>query len=266
MTLEPVLESDVDFLHELQPTDWPDIVPNFKFYTSSPFCSPIKIKLDNIIVGIGTGINFGNTGWLAHIIVRSEERNKGIGSAIVDHLVNKLKETRCESISLIATELGYSVYKKFGFVEQTEYVFFERNEPLKGQCLSENIVRYSNTFAEEICSLDQTVSGENRRKLLSDKLDNSHVFRRDGKVTGFYLPELGEGLIVANDAEAGNELMKVRSSRTKKSVLPVDNNAASSFLTANGFSEYKRAKRMILGKEFKWQPNKLFNRIAGNLG
>jgi len=60
--------------------------------------------------------------------------------------------------------------------------------------------------------------------------------------------------------------MKVRSSRTNKSVLPVDNKTAVDFLTKNRFSEYRRAMRMILGKGFRWQPEKLFNRIAGNLG
>lgn len=266
MIPESVFRDEIDSLHELQPDGWPDIIPVFKFYTSSSFCFPIKIRLDNIIVGIGAGIKLGNTGWLAHIIVRADQRNKGIGSAVVDNLLNKLKEEGCESISLIATELGYPVYKKFGFADQTDYVFFERSEPLKDLRVSENVIPFSDSFVEEIFSLDQTVSGETRREMLIDKLDNSYVYRRNGKVFGFYLPDLGEGLIVASDAEAGIELMKVRSSGANKSVLPVNNNAAISFLTQNGFSEYRRAKRMVLGKEFGWQPDKLFNRIAGNLG
>jgi hypothetical protein len=266
MILEPVRESDIKSLHELQPADWPDIVPTFKFYTSSSFCFPIKIRSDNIITGIGAGIKLGDTGWLAHIIVRAEQRNKGIGSAIVDYLVDRLKEVGCGSISLIATDLGYPVYKKFGFIDQTDYVFFGRNEPLKDKCLSENIVPYSSIFAEEIFSLDQTISGETRRELLSDKLDDSYVYRKNGKINGVYCPDLGEGLIVANDPDDGIELMKLRSSRMNKCVLPVDNKVAISFLTQNGFSEYRRAKRMISGKEFKWQADKMFNRIAGNVG
>jgi Acetyltransferase (GNAT) family/Acetyltransferase (GNAT) domain len=266
MILEPVSANDIDILHELQPDGWPDIVTSFEFYTTSSLCFPIKISSDNIIVGVGAGIKFGGTAWLAHIIVKADQRNKGIGSAIVDQLVNKLKDDGCASISLIATELGHPVYKKFGFVDQTDYVFFERSEPFKDQRLSGNIVPYSSAVAEEICSLDRTVSGETRRELLGDKLDRSFLYRRDGKLIGFYLPNLGEGLIVAGDVDAGIELMKARSSRTNKSVVPVDNKAAIDFLTANGFSERKRAKRMIWGKEFVWQPDKLFNRIAGNFG
>ena len=266
MVLERVTENDLEYLKELQPDGWSDIIPAFKFYSGSPYCFPIKIKSENIIVGIGAGIKLGDTGWLAHIIVRVGQRNMGIGSAIVDHLLGKMNEEGCMCISLIATELGYPVYRKFGFVDQTDYVFIEGNAPLRDQCTSENIVPCSPTFADKIFSLDQAVSGETRRELLSDNLDNSYVYQRDGKVAGFYLPNLGEGLIVASDAEAGIELMKARLSRMNKSVLPVDNSAAISFLTKSGFSEKKRAKRMILGKEFMWQPENLFNRIAGNLG
>jgi GNAT superfamily N-acetyltransferase len=266
MTPELVAPGDIDSLKELQPDGWPDIIPVFKFYTSSPFCFPVKIESEKVIVGIGAGIKLGTTGWLAHIIVRADCRNKGIGSIVVDNLVSKLKEEGCESISLIATQLGYPVYKKFGFIDQTDYVFFERGDTLKDQHTPEHVMPYSDDSVEEIFALDRAVSGEMRREILCDKMGDAFVYKKDGRVTGFYLPSLSEGLIVADNAEAGIELMRVRCSRLNKSVLPADNKPANDFLIANGFSEYRRAKRMILGKEFKWQPEGLFNRIAGNLG
>ncbi len=266
MVLKPVLEDDLESLRELQPDGWPDIVPVFKFYIDSPFCFPVKISGENSVSGIGAGIRFGSTGWLAHIIVRSEQRNKGIGGPIVDHLVSKLREEGCESISLIATELGHPVYKKFGFVDQTDYVFYQKQEPSSNQYLSRQVVRCSEEWFEEILCLDHVVSGETRRELLIDKLQGSFVYRRNGGLTGFYLPDLGEGLIVAEDPEAGVELMKARLTGANRGILPVDNRAATGFLTANGFSEYRRGKRMVWGKAFPWQPDKLYNRIGGNLG
>jgi GNAT superfamily N-acetyltransferase len=266
VVIEPIVEAEIDSLRELQPDGWSDIVPAFKLYTTSSFCYPIKVKSDNGTIGIGAGIRFGNTGWLAHIIVQSKERNKGIGSKVVDCLLNRLKCEGCESISLIATELGYPIYKKFGFADQTDYVFFERSEPLKGQSISGNVLPCTSAYAEDIFSLDQEISGETRTELLRDKLANSFVYREGREVTGFYLPEVGEGLIVANNAEAGIELMGLRLSRANKSVVPADNETALAFLVARGYREYNRAKRMIWGKTFGWQPRKLFNRIAGNIG
>ena len=40
------------------------------------------------IIGIGTGIVFGNTAWIAHIIVNPEFRRRGIGRKIVIKLLN----------------------------------------------------------------------------------------------------------------------------------------------------------------------------------
>ena len=102
--------------------------------------------------------------------------------------------------------------------------------------------------------------------MLNDKLENSYVYQENGKLTGYYIPGLGEGLIIADNVEAGIELMKLRYSIINKGVLPIDNIEGIKFLKENGFLEIKRAKRMILGKEFSWQPGKVFNRIGGNLG
>ena len=90
---------------------------------------PVKISIENKIIGIGTGIVFGNTAWLAHIIVNPEFRRRGIGRKIVIELLNIIKNTGCETVSLIATELGCPIYEKAGFIEQTKYAFFEKEKP-----------------------------------------------------------------------------------------------------------------------------------------
>lgn len=181
MILDAIVESDLCNLRELQPEGWPDIIPIFEYYVKMPFCKPVKVMIENRIVGNGAGISLGNTAWLAHIIVNPEFRKKGIGSLIVDHLLKILKNSGCETVSLIATELGYPVYKKAGFVEQTEYAFFEREESFKEYYRAENIVRSTNTNTEDIISLDKIASGEYRSRLLIDKLENSYVYQKKWK-------------------------------------------------------------------------------------
>ena len=266
MILDTIIESDLYNLRELQPEGWTDIIPIFDYYAKMPFCKPVKVTIENRIVGIGAGISFGNTAWLAHIIVNPEFRKRGIGSLIVDHLLIFLKNAGCETVSLIATDLGYKIYKKAGFAEQTEYVFFEREKQFKDYYRTENIVRCSNTNTEDIFSLDKNVSGEDRRRLLIDKLENSYVYQKNGKIIGYYFPDLGEGLIVADNIEAGIELMRLKFSTSNSGAMPVENREGIAFLKENGFIEIKRAKRMILGIKFPWHPSKIYNRIGGNLG
>ena len=235
MVFEPIIENDIHYLRELQPDGWSDIIPLFEYYIKTTFCKPIKVVINNRIVGIGTGILLNNTAWLAHIIVNPEFRKMGIGSSIVNYLLEYLKNRDCETISLIATELGYPIYKKVGFVEQTKYVFFERKEPLKENIRSKYIIQYKNVNAREIFSLDRIVTGEDRRVFLNDKLENSYVYQKYGKTIGYYLPKLGEGLIIADNVEAGIELMRLRYSIVNKGVLPIDNIEGIKFLNENGF-------------------------------
>jgi GNAT superfamily N-acetyltransferase len=226
----------------------------------------VKVIIKSRIVGIGSGISLGKTAWLAHIIVDPEFRKRGIGSFIVEQLLDSLKKSGCETVSLIATELGYPIYRKAGFVEQTEYVFFGREEPLKDYCRPENIVQLANTNIDDLLNLDKEISGEDRKRLLTDNLEGCHVYQSNGKNIGYYLPELGEGLIIADNMEAGIELMRFKYAASDKGVLPVENREGIAFFKENGFVETRKAKRMILGKAFPWRPSNIFSRIGGNFG
>lgn len=265
MTFDPIIEGDLERIKALQPEGWSDIVSELQYYIKSPFCYPVKAIYENEIVGIGAAVSYITTGWLAHIIVSAEHRNKGIGGAIVSHLCNYLKDTGHKTISLTATELGYPVYKKAGFIEQTEFVFFETTE--QSSCtLSENIVRITKKEKASVFALDKLISGEDRQQLLSDYLNDGYIYQRDSQVVGYYLPGLGEGLIISDDPEAGIELMQFRNSFSKKGVLPLNNAAGIEFYRNNGFNETKRIKKMIYGEEITWHPEKIFSRIGGNFG
>ncbi|HBF40097.1 MAG TPA: hypothetical protein DDW50_22675 [Firmicutes bacterium] len=266
MMIEKITEEDIPWIHNLQPDGWLDIVPHFRFYLkNSEWCNPVKVKVDNRLVGIGCGLSFQQTGWLGHIIVAPDYRKQGIGSFIVNSLCNLLENKGIQTISLVATEFGYPVYRKAGFVEETEYLFFEREKVL-APCSSPHIVHFSHQNREEMISLDKMVSGEARENLLKQYLQNSYLYIRNHQVSGFYIPDLGEGLIIADTSEAGIELMKLRYSNVNKGAVPINNSAAIQFLKDNGFKESRRMKRMILGNTLQWKPKNLFNRIAGNLG
>ena len=123
MKLESLDIADLHQLPELQPDGWPDIVPMFKYYLSSDCFHPIKVQEKDLLIGVGAGIVFKGTGWIAHVIVRFDHRRQGVGQKIVEELMTFLQREGCATISLIATELGFPLYTKAGFSEQTEYIF-----------------------------------------------------------------------------------------------------------------------------------------------
>jgi GNAT superfamily N-acetyltransferase len=266
MMIEAFTRDDLPVLNELQPPDWRDITPNFEFYLSRPFCIPLKAVSADRIVGIGAAILFQSTGWLAHIIVHPECRGGGIGGEIVSRLLDLMKGRECRVMSLIATDLGYPVYKRAGFVEDNEYLFYSRDQATSSIPADETITKYGSQFERSVLNLDVEISGEDRSTVIKEKLAGSFLCILDGKVAGCYLPDLGEGLIIASRPEAGIALLKVKAARSNRVVFPARNESALAFLAQSGFRETLRCKRMVYGIRFAWKPEGLFSRIAGNMG
>lgn len=267
MRFEAIALEDLNELARLQPEGWPDIVPEFEYYIKKNFCYPIKVTADNAIIGIGASIIFNGTCWLAHIIVDENYRNQGIGRRITDTLMNDPECNSVETFLLIATELGFPVYEKAGFRIVTEYKYLKRDKPWRDTLLSPAIMPYENRFYSQIMVLDHKITAEDRSPLLSDYLKNTLVFVENSSTKGFYMPGLGEGLIIADTINAGLELMKVKYSRSDKAVLPSDNQSGIYFLLQNGFiMTDTKGTRMIRGKDIEWMPQKIFSRIGGNYG
>lgn len=258
--------ADMGSLLNLQPEGWGDITPAFQFYTSSAFCFPLKVIIENKIIGIGAAIIHNDVAWLGHIIVHPDFRNKGIGKKISVALVDLSKAHRCKTIYLIATDLGAPVYESIGFKTETQYLFFKEIKLSYKFSTSLFIASLEEKHKKQVIAMDQKISGEDRVRHLQQHLSNGYIFRESGKVRGYFLPTFGEGLIVANNAKAGIELMKFRFKNKDNAILPVDNSDAINFLHDNNITEFRSAKRMRIGVERASRPANIFNRIGGNLG
>lgn len=266
MKIEKFDKTDLELLGPLQPADWGDIVRPFAYYLEQYFCFPIKITVDGEIVGVGAAIILEDTAWLAHIIVHSGHRNRGIGGAITRRLMEITGENKCRTVSLIATDLGRPVYLKSGFVDQEDYLFFERKGPLGEAKVSSNIRVYADADRQAVAELDRKLSGESRERLLDKNLTGAYLHFDRERLDGYFLPELGEGLVMADNEKSGLELLRLKLSRAVKNVLPAGNQIGTAFMLNNGYREVKRAKRMVWGQSFPWKPEHMFGRIAGNLG
>jgi GNAT superfamily N-acetyltransferase len=156
MQYDKLTYSDIDKISHLQPEGWSEITDAFHFYCKHDFCNPVKMTIDNEIVGIGCSILFDKTAWLAHIIVNSDYRNRGIGYKIVNSLIEDIKTRGIETSLLIATELGEPVYIKSGFRKVSDYRYFKRESPPIYNKFSDHIQPYKDDFYYDIIQLDAT--------------------------------------------------------------------------------------------------------------
>jgi GNAT superfamily N-acetyltransferase len=266
MNILPLNQNDLTYIPALLPPGWDSAMPAIQFYLTSDFCFPFKAMVHNNLAGTGTAIIHNDVAWLAHIIVHPDYRNQGIGQLITRYLVDFVHAKECDTIYLLATELGEPVYRKIGFETETEYLFFKADKPIASFLQDERIVPYSNDFEKQVAQLDHQVSGEDRFFHISHHLSDGFVYAAGSSVQGFYLPTMGDGLIIATTSIAGQALMKLRLTTKDFAVFPVDNGIATTFIQQYPFKVIRRQKRMRLGKKRNWQPKNIYNRIGGNMG
>ena len=268
LIIKPCEINNINSIKHLQPENWSDILPHFRFFCQQSFCYPVLALLDNKIVGIANSILNGRTGWLSHIIVDQGYRRRGIGYQLTQHVIDYLYKHDCKTQLLIATDLGEPVYKKLGFRNVNYYWFFS-GPKLILTMNAENLRPLIPSDLKSIYKFDKQISGENRKHMLEKYLSSAWIYiDEDGSnIFGYFLPEFGEGLIIANDAKAGIELLKMKHSVQKcNTVLPQENKVAIDFLIHNGFHKYSSVSRMILGEDISWQPNLIFSRVGGYYG
>lgn len=267
LQLSPVTPDDIPHLGALQPDDWPDIRAQFAWYLQSPVSYPYKGMLGNTIAAVGCIITYVHTAWLAHIIVRPELRSRGYGTQVTEALMQLEGSRGYRTISLIATAAGKALYNKLGFATEATYCFYRRSYSTKVEFGNvPNCLRSKRKHYAQILQLDKLASGEDRAAVLTPFLQDSWIYNPKDEVEGFYLPALGEGVVVAAHQKAGYALAQLRLGTSHISVVPKQNKPICSFLEGHGFTIYRSASRMRKGAPLAWKPEMMYNRIGGNLG
>jgi N-acetylglutamate synthase-like GNAT family acetyltransferase len=267
MEFSPFVHTDLENLKEFEPPGWGDLVPRFERYLSAPVYNPVKLSQDGKMIAIGTSIFHKDTAWLATIIVHPEHRNNGFGKSITQYLLNNIDREIFQTIYLDATDSGFPVYRKLGFELETEYTHLKAGPEIVDFFVSDAISFYTEKYRQKIYELDHRVSGEDRSQLLSEHLLSTSIYTTEGNdLKGFYMPAFGEGLIVAENIIAGIELMKCRLISKQIAIFPAVNKQAMTFLSLHGFQQFRISRRMLLGRKRQWHPDKIYNRISGQLG
>ena len=230
---------------------------------------PIKLVAENKIIGVGELVLNGKIGWLGNIIVSKEFRNQGLGKKLTERLIRIANAKGCESIYLLATPLGKTVYQKLGFQESGKYLFFKKGEMSFPEEKNESIIPFDKKYQKEIFDLDKIAMGEDRSKVLGLHLEQSFVYKNPNKdkISGFFIPSLGDGVIICNNIIAGFEFIKKRETfGMERIIIPEECEETIEFLIQNKYTYFRDATFMFLGKLKKGNPKMVYSRIGGYLG
>lgn len=266
MRLYPLTMNDLDGIAALQPERWGDVVTFFRYHIQAPFCFPMKLSVDGIIVGAGSYVRYGTTVWLALVMVHPGYRNRGIGAMVTRGLLEAVARLGYETVLLDATDLGYPVYKKLGFEVVSEYIHME-GMPVGELVSLPALIPFEQRYAAKSLQLDQQATGEQRTGLLQDALSGSLLYRnKDQQPEGIYMPGFGRKAIIAATPEAGTALLAQRMLTESTFMFPDANLIALDQLNANGYTITQTSRRMILGKAIHWKPENIYNTTGGAFG
>jgi len=252
---------EIDHLNGFPIEDWNlDIKDFMHLHIGQSHFYPIAARIEDEIIGIANVmINDNKVGWMGNILVKDNFNQMEIHEMLLRRLIDFCINRTLSSILIFADLEHEELYKTLGFRKSTEYVYLNGNQ-ISGTH-SENIRKIKDSDYEAILRIDQEVTGEYRPQIIEPYLTNGFVFEEDTEVQGFFLPELGNGLIIAATDKAGLYLLQYKHGQQEyTAVIPKGNHTAIDFLYQNGFEEVNRVNRMYMGNEVLWKPEKIFAR------
>lgn len=268
MRIRTARTQDLAQIAELQPENWSDIMPFFRYYLEQPCCNPFVVEQGDRIVAVGNVMISDPAAWISHIIVSAHDRGQGIGKQLVTFLVKFCQEQSVKSIALLASNEGQPLYEKFGFQAITPYVTYLRRTMSTKPDMSTIVPAHEEDRAR-IYQIDAAATGENRQPILASHVLHMHVFKdSQGMIQGYYAPAFFDGPVVAMTEEAGTQLLCLKHQEPgRRSVMPIDNQAAHRFMQEQGYEVTGYTlMRMVWGESINWQPTHIYGQIHGSFG
>lgn len=253
--------------------DWGDRRSWFQYVVASPAARGIVAEAgDGTIVGTSVAAIHGSVAWIGTIWVRRTARRQGLGAALTRAAMDVADAAGCVSQVLVATSEGRPLYERLGFEVQTWYRTMEAPGRV-GQALPD-VRAYVPADLEAIVGLDRRATGEDRRVAIATFAgpDTTRVLDVAGEVRGFVIrAPWGGGATVAMTIDDARALLSARlgaagPARTVRCGIVLENEAASSALEADGWTEAWRAPRLVRGVAPAWEPTMLWGQFNYAMG
>src|SRR5262249_35096801 len=127
-------------------------------------------ELDGVPVGTTMTAIFGDVAWAAMVLVDATVRGRGVGTALMQHALTFLDRQGVRSVPLAPPPLGQPIYEKPGFGVDFSPVRYAGTpsaaEDYPFEEIESAVRRASQDGWDEVCRLDQAITGTDRSKFL----------------------------------------------------------------------------------------------------
>jgi GNAT superfamily N-acetyltransferase len=257
----PFLPEDLDALVELEPPDWEGLLAHLRWKLATPYALVLKAVLgEALVAGVGSALVHNGTAWIGALHVHPGIGERGVEAALVQALVHAVEAQGCRLVSAVVREAQVPLFESLHFHADGAHLRLAG-----GRCedpTEDEVELLEPRHALGVWRLDQRASGEDRRTWINEHLYAGRVYVHRNRVQGIYLPLLGEGLVLADNAHAGEELLRWHLQQVTSVVVPEANPAAVDFLRLRKYTEVERSVRMVRGDRVAWRPEMEFARAG----
>ena len=261
LSVQPLIrhlsEADLPFANEVREiAGWNQTLVDWRRFLSLEPEGCFLAEHDSQPAGTATTTCYGDAdlAWIGMVLVHPDFRRRGIGTALLEHCIRHLRETRgIRCVKLDATPEGQPLYEKLGF--EAEWGLrrwaWRKAKGTEAQ-------RHKAPLEKRHFGLDRDTFGADRRRLL-ESLEKGGIATITSE-HGFGLARKGSratylGPISATDTEPGLEILRSLIASVEPGPeglifidLPDENEAATELVNDLGFEPVRTLTRMYLGE------------------
>jgi ribosomal protein S18 acetylase RimI-like enzyme len=116
MEITPFLKRDMDLFFALAEAEgWISEQWELEFLLSTFPSGCMVCRVGNETAGFVTAIRYGRGGWIGNLIVRPDQRGKGIGTVLLLSALSALEIAGVRTVWLTASAEGRAIYERMGF-------------------------------------------------------------------------------------------------------------------------------------------------------
>lgn len=259
VSIRKMTENDFVFCEELSDTlGWSYTKKDFERLLSLEQNGCFIAEKNGKRIGMVTTVLYGKLAWTGWLVVLPEYRRKGIGTSIVKHAIDYLKENGVETIRLEAGPTSSLLYEKLGFKKELDILMFNSGGRKLG---SKNVRNMDEKDLDKIAGFDEQYFGTNRGGVILGLYKSVpelyFVSEEESGITGYIMGMKNKfGIVlgpwVCENVNAAEEMLKKMLDNTigKKLYVsvPAINKNCVYLLKKYDFKESGKMFRMYLGE------------------
>jgi GNAT superfamily N-acetyltransferase len=206
-----------------------------------------------ILLGMVGAVDYCAFAYVGLMVVWPEFQGRGIGRLLMERLLGWLDQRGTPSL-LDATEMGYPLYKKLGFVETDLSCVYVQDQPVEFEPPTIPVFPLQPDDLDELVAFDTPLFGADRtrvlRVMIRDFPGRSLATRDEaGRISGYLINREGRlGPWMAHDPASAERVLQAALDSTRLAkpvvIIPGVNRAGIQILERYGFT-FKRSCRYM---------------------